>query len=962
MSNIFFPENLSPQGFITDFLTAQMHSPDFKKIREFLENGDDLSKQTEGRLIFMSPHSKNEFEKKILQTTPKVSTGNPRYDALKMRKYVDFLTRMKPAQIAALVPYIRLYVTYTASSKASSVSVEKTIGKRQIKFSQPHRLKDQNPVLLGVANKGGSNAGIANLNVSRDFQYYGTTNRYSVDMSFFFDSFATFANGSEHAGVPSLSFILSQFGIPQGSDYISLIKKGSYKSGKFIIREYLTLEYGYKFPDDISGELVDPLMKKWFEEEEKKELRLTCHKHDFRFSEKGEVVLNVSYTAAPEAAMASRSEEKRNDPFSISKASVLEEIFDEKSEGKVARLEIAQKIKNQMLDLKELNKFREKLISDYCPQEKSVAKSIKTIDEMIEEVNKKISSVKRAMSSYVDYFFMRYFMTKGHLYHIKFRPTPYEVESQVLKSASDLVIGGKAATRLSTDIYRVQPPIDSADKKLNFTTSFDYQKIIDELSKDEVKLATSIKSIRQKAPDQSSDIQNRFQDRLNMGTSSEEIYKKYSFYELLQAFTLSRLSAQHFVAHSGRLDAEVEEGAPSVVTTQDASQFNYTFGNFNFFPLKALIAAILDFAFDDDQDAKNFPMICLGNAVADSMGKKYFVNLGDLLIETNFFKEWLYKNFIDPEKFSPTMEQLISSIFDSLVPSVMSAGTGHFSKGGYGQICRQIFDISGDFFENEKNIKDLSGNNSSKRKAAIQAMAKSIKRPSRKSEIKLPFVYFYQEVHADPSNPKQAKSAFLKKFGKRNFNKAADFVDGIYHVYAGQIDGIVKELNFDYVSDPYLNSLLAKRNPNQLAAYLKYSYGASIRFVGNNLYFGRTAYFAIPVNQFNIGVRTQTPNKDVFGLSGYYQINKTVDNISMGDYTTTVTAKNMYSPIEEEAKKNKCPTNPSIAAPKKASSSEEEDEIKTYVEHNVQEYIEKALKEVPTLRERYDIKLGETKK
>ena len=950
MSNIFFPENLSPQGFVTDFLTAQMYSPDFKKVREFMQKGDDLSKQTEGKLFCMNALSKSEFEKRVLQTTPKVSTGNARLDAVKMRKYVDFLTHMKPAQIAALVPYIRLYVTYTVNGKE--------LTKREIVFSKDHKLRDQNPVIFGVANKGGSNAGVKSLNVARDFQYYGTTNRFSVQIDYFFDSFATFANGSQYAGVPSLSYMLSKFGIPQGSDYISLIKKGSFKTNDGVtVREYLTLEYGYKFPDDISAQLVDPLMKKWFEEEEKKELRLTCYKHDFQFSEKGEVNLNVSYVAAPEAAMASRSEEKRNDPFSISKASVLEEIFDEKSETKIAKLEIAEKIKAQMVDLKALNTTRDSLIRNYCPEGDN--KDVKLIDKMIEENTKKINSIKRAMSAYVDYFFTRYFMTKGHLYHIKFRPAPYELESGVLKSNSDLVTGGDLTTELTTDIVRVQPPI-KADKKLSKVTSFDYQKIIDDLSEPELRFSTSISEVKQKSPDRSSDIKERFSDRLNLGNGSEEVHKKHSFYELLQTFTLSRMSAQHFMVHTERLDSETDEQiAP--ITRQDQQQFNFTYGNFNFFPLKALIAAILDFAFDEEQDSKNFPTICLGNVLTDSMGKKYFVNMGDILIETSFFKEWLYKNFIDPEKFSPTMEDLIGSIFESLVPSVLKAGTGHFSKGNHGYITRQIFDISGDFFNNEENGKNLASEDSSKRKKAILDLAKSVKKPSKKAEVKLPFVYYYQEAFNNPSNPKQAKSAFLKKFGERTFNKAADYADGIYHVYAGQIDGIVKKLNFTYVNDPYLNTLLAKRNPNHLAPYLRYSYGANVDFVGNNLYFGRTAYFAIPVNQFNIGVRTATPDRDVFGLSGYYQISKTVDKISMGEYTTTVTAKNMYSPIEEEAKKKKCPTKNSISTPPPTTGQPKEENITNHVVHDIKEYIQKTLNEVASLRERFDIKIEEKK-
>jgi hypothetical protein len=70
----------------------------------------------------------------------------------------------------------------------------------------------------------------------------------------------------------------------------------------------------------------------------------------------------------------------------------------------------------------------------------------------------------------------------------------------------------------------------------------------------------------------------------------------------------------------------------------------------------------------------------------------------------------------------------------------------------------------------------------------------------------------------------------------------------------------------------------------------------------------------------------------------------------------------MYSPIDEAAKRNKCPTKKSITSSPNTPESEEEKEIKNYVEHDIKEYIEKALKEVPSLQERYDIKVKEGKK
>ena len=953
--NIFFPENLSPQGFITDFFTAQMYSPDFEEARKFIL-GNNFSKETEGKLFSINSASTNLFEKKILQTTPKVSTGNTAKDKEKMRKYVDFLTHMKPAQIAALVPYVRLYVIY----KKNGESILGPGAKNEIVFSKRSNLHNEKPTKTGVVNFGGSNAGIKDLSVSRDFQYYGMFNRFSVDISYFFESFGVFANGSQYGGEGTISNTLVQNGIPQGSDYLSLIKKGSYKNkdGQ-TIREYLVLEYGYKFPDDIDPSIVSPEIKTIFEEQEKKELRLTCYKHDFKFSEKGEVNLNVSYVAAPEASISSRSEDKRNDPFTISKKSVLEEIFDEKAESQLNK--VPSKIKKQLELLEKLNKKKEKFILDYCPEDKDDKASLSDMEKKIQDITRNINSIKKAISGYVDYYFLRYFIAKGTLFHSEFEVPASELEASSL--AKDIFVGESTNQTIVSRIEKITKSKTALeDKPVEILSKINYLNTIQQLNEKE-DFETSIQLLKVKSPDTKQEILDRFDGRLPLGNADEEVLRNYALYELLQTFTLSRLSAGHFLVNAGYYDSDrvIEKNKViNAFTGIDPVAFNKnTYGNFNFFPLRALIAAIMDFTIDSREDALNFPVIGLGNAITDSMGKEYFLNLGDILIETNFFKEWLYKNFIDPENFSPTMEQLISSIFESLVPSVLAAGVGHFSKSNHGYITRQVFDLSDEFL---KDAPDLYHSDAKRREAALQKLAKAIKRPSKKKELKLPFIYYYQESFNDTSNKKQAKSSFLKRMGKRTFNKKKDFEDGIYHVYAGQIDGIVKSLNFDYINDPYLNTILSMRNPNHLAPYLRYSYGANIQFVGNDLYFGKTAYFAIPVNQFLVGVKTDAKDRDLFGLSGYYQINKTVDRLSMGEYTTTVTARNMYSPVEEEAKTKRCPRKKDIKGGKTTTDNKEEKQIKNYVEHDIKEYIEKALKENVALRTKFKLKLTEDSK
>jgi len=969
-TNIFFPDKLSPQGFLTDMILAQMRSKSepFSGVEGLRAKiyGEDFSKVTENKLFFLHPSDKVKLLKETIPKTAKDRLGkfNNYLNDLSMRRYINFLNNMSPAQQAAMVPYIRLY-TKTVQGKKDTVQGEKHLGNREIVFNKEYRIPNTQAGAGIFQNKGKGNAGIVDLSVTRDFQYYGTSNRFNVEISFFFDSFETFANGMQHQnllGVGVDAFKKGKeelLGQDQGTGYISLIKKGSRrdKSGN-PIREYLFLEYGYKFPDNIDPNLVDPTDRAIFEAQEKKELRINCFKHDFNFSETGEVNLKVSYVAAPDSALASRDEEKTNDVFLIKNRKIIEEIMDENPATK--NLNLTESLKRQLRRLKDLDNERKELLQKYCPDEEG-KKVISAIDEKIQELSKLINSEKRALIGYIEHFFLKYFMKKNSLWNLSFVPRPVEHEEGVLAEPR-VVFGQDGAQAAVTTMFLNKVSTTDAFRK-EYKISCNHKEKIKQL-KEKGNFAAKIddsyfaRGSVKKVPE----IEKRLGKAKDI-LGSDRKHEAYAYYEAIQTFTLSRLAAQEALAQTGLTTEEVglgdQEGAAAV--NKDGTGFKDVYGNISFFPLKALVAAAIDFTIDEKEDVANFPIICLGNVLTDSMGEEYYTNLGDLLVDVDFFKEWLYKNFIDMEKFDPTLEVFMDKIFNSLVPSVLSAGLGHFSKGNHGFIGKQVYELDSSAYGDKKLFQDLVSENEKTRDSASKKLAKSIKSPSKKDEVKRPLVIYYQETFNDPNDKKQAKSSFLRKFGERNFNKKKDYEDGIYHVMVGQSSGIVRGINFSYIADPYLNTLFSMRNPNHLAAYLRYSYSADVEFVGNDLFFGKTAYFAIPKNQFSAGQSGLTglsdPNKDVFGLSGYYQISKTTDTISMGIYSTSVTAKNMFSPAIEEAKRKKCPNKTSLDSPGNNTSTDGEKPIGIYVEHDIVKYIDKAFKSVPDLRERFNIKV-----
>ena len=328
------------------------------------------------------------------------------------------------------------------------------------------------------------------------------------------------------------------------------------------------------------------------------------------------------------------------------------------------------------------------------------------------------------------------------------------------------------------------------------------------------------------------------------------------------------------------------------------------------------------------------------------------------------FKDWLYSTFISTEKLSPSLGDFLHQVFKVLVPNILETGVGHYSKGNHGYINKQTFEISNETFNDKELFKNLISESQIIRDEASRKLAQSIKNKAEKEEIKKPLIIYYQESLATKDDVLQAKGKFLKNFGLRNFDKKQDYNDGIYHVLVGQNSGIVKQINFSYVSDQALNTLFSMKNPNHLAPYLRYAYEANVELVGNDLFFNKVSYFAIPRNQFSTektGITGLEAEKDVFGLSGYYQISQTSDRISMGEYTTTIRAKNMFSPPLEEANAKKCKKKEDIKKPDSDTKQDKERDIGVFVNHNLAEYIIDAIKNSPVTATTFRLQWSDAK-
>ena len=917
MADIFFPKNLSPQGYINDFLTAQMYSPDFEKVRKFIHHKDFL-KETEYKLFSLDPAYTNSLETRDLQIK-KNPTGDIEKDTEDLAKYVKFLSTISPEQIAACVPYIRMYVKFEKNDKVVAV--------RDIIFRTYTKVKEAaTPWYSPSQQQIEGSAGIENISVTRSYQLMGVDNDYTIQASYLFQDYKTFISGAPVD--PDEKFTVkdggkNKFGLSPGHDYIYLVKRAT-ASGlcdEQEFKESLYVEYGWKFPDSMDESLVDSKTRKIFEEQEKKILRLIAYKHDLEFSQTGQIRLKVAYIGAPLAELRVRDENRKNDVFSISNKSLAAEMFENKK-GSVDALKIHKDIKEGQDRLNKLIKLRQRAEKCECPSDQEKALT----EDTITTLDQQIATARQQMLQYIQQVFLRYLLVREQLFFTQFSghaPDPgnatsgasHEVNMQIFRHRGTEYIEFKNKEEAVTVYDRIGE---------HFTTTINLK------------------------PEKSAAKTAALKESYGLsGKSDSEVRTQVSLFQLQSPLTMTNIYRAYEAANSG-----LEQT-----------------GIFTFFPLRALLASIYELQKDfinqgnGSNEFKELPSMCLGNILTNSLGKDYWLNIGDILIEVGVFQRWLYNEFVVSDKGAPTLDQFLSSIFNTLIPRVLNTKTGHYAKAGYANIAQDQYELLPKFnsFYKKKYQKGVSLNPLKRNNETLgasqdiyQQLIKSIKTNPAVKENKKTLLYYYQATNPDNS-VRQARSAFLKKHGEREkFDQARDFADGIYYVYLGQSKGIVKVVTFNKLDQPFLNTLLARRNPNDLEPYMRYTYQANVNFVGNNLYFGRSALFAIPVNQFNIST-----GKDPIGLTGYYRISSTTDQIGRGEYTTTVTATNIYSPKKKKLssrckkkggdKGSTTGTNGGQAAPEKSIP-------KDFVEHILSTYMKDILMTDPHLASLYSLK------
>mgnify|MGYP003644516563 CR=1 FL=1 len=314
---------------------------------------------------------------------------------------------------------------------------------------------------------------------------------------------------------------------------------------------------------------------------------------------------------------------------------------------------------------------------------------------------------------------------------------------------------------------------------------------------------------------------------------------------------------------------------------------NKKFGDMIFFSIRSLLAAA--YRQLPAKERETAPYISLGNIDASSLGMEYTVNIGDVLVELNFFQRWYYESYTKKGRLVYSFGDFVNDVMKQLIPQILEENpVSLFGKRRLGTIERTNYlTLLKSDKETTKLFDSLYFNN---KKDDLRKIASHVKRTSdtKTSKDLLSFVHY--SLMRNPSAP--VGSAYLKRnLADTNFREDNDISFGVPHIKIGADRGLLKNISFSASDFPYLRTALWAENLTDSAeTLLRYKYSAAVQTIGNNIFF-KGGFFAIPPNLLGIENESFDP-----GISGYYVIQGVTDTLSLGNYQTSLNGTWVYNP------------------------------------------------------------------
>ena len=865
--SFYLPYKLSPQGWLIDVFLGQLRGGDLKSLYHGKKGKGFFANN---KLLILNPGHKNKL-KEVKQKTINKATNNPVKDNTTRKDYVDFMLKLTPAQQAVLQPYIRIYLKYETEDKKKK--------QRDIIFKT---FTDINDILRFDYSRMGA-AGIEKVSVNREMPSFGLEYHFKVDIDFYFSSMSTLVKGH-----PS-DFINDS----QREDYLKLFAPlGKYedKDGKVEnkAKEVLCLEYGWNFSDSTPLDILPHSMREIIRTQEKKKFELVWTSHNFNFNQKGEVSLNVSYVGTPEYAF-KRSLDTDNKKQTATMFHKIESVAPLLKDDELKNYKTL--VESYDATMKEIKAIQKNIKKEKEHKKNTNKCGKKDPKDKLQGLGIKLNDIMKELSGMSMNIFTKKLIADGQMFQSSFYSTRK----------------GKTHN-LFTGIVKVPPETKENNRLFNVVDR--KMKIADE------KYEYAIRHLEKTAKD----VLTNFSNSGDVSILSKKLLKESQ----KKALKDGKKEEKDIILENinNKLAALTYSHHATPTKKKGAGHLKSTYGNFYFFPLRALISTL----YEQTKEEREIT-IGLGNIVHRFHGEPAWINLGDIPIELNVFKKWFYHNINVKGNIKWKFGDFVDDLMGELVPRILRDYSTE-SGTNFGSIVRNAYSLSES--PSEKLLKDLFDSDDEEH---LKKLTKLMVKPTKK--IKKGMV-FYGQMITEQVRKTEAVSTLLSKIGDRTLTREKDHEDGMYHINIGEDRGVLLEIGFQQQNDDALQTaLLFDKNQDTAVPFLKSTYEATPMMFGNNL-FNEGGFFVIPINPLGVSAKEDP------GIRGYYRVDRVTDVVTLGSYTTSVHGVNLHN---GQPKQNK---NKEVTTRKGQEKTTKPKPIPISVYKGIEEHIKNTLKFVNT--------------
>lgn len=253
--------------------------------------------------------------------------------------------------------------------------------------------------------------------------------------------------------------------------------------------------------------------------------------------------------------------------------------------------------------------------------------------------------------------------------------------------------------------------------------------------------------------------------------------------------------------------------------------------------------------------------------------KKYSVNIADIPISFDLFKDWFINNVYATQRVFYPVKEFITDFIESVVYEMFKPNTCFVNVPSR----RMKVSYSGFTFPSHDGKDPL--NPMSKLRMRVDEVEENKKRSMDLSKDgKNKSYYEYLMIYGSDIEPTNMKA-----------DHEEDIKHGIPWMHIGRDRGLVRNIKFKRSDLPFVREARISQGDTELAK-LRERYTATIEMIGNNVFYPGQFVFINPSTVTLGSVTSAQALARTIGLVGYYQIINVENTISAGKFDTTIDA------------------------------------------------------------------------